>query len=67
MLEFLGGAFVSAGIIFLVVLLWVGVQGVIRRTEALPPDCDVIADAERGCTQCNLRDNCAARPKENTR
>ncbi len=61
MLAFLSGALISAGVIFLVLMLWIGVQGLYRKTEQLPPDCDVMGDTSRSCTHCNLRNDCDMR------
>lgn len=61
MLGALTGALMAAGIIFMVLMLWVGVQGLFRKSENLPPDCDVIGDTGRGCGHCNLRETCDLR------
>jgi len=48
----------GAGILFCILMLWIGVQHLFRKTEGLPPDCDVIGDTGRGCGHCGKKDTC---------
>ena len=65
MLATLGKALLGAGILFAVLGLWIGVQHLFRKTENLPPDCDVIGDTGRGCGHCAQRDSCTSAQKKN--
>ncbi len=58
MLSVIANALLGAGILVVVVMLWVGVQHLFRTTEQLPPDCDVLGDTGRGCGHCAQRDSC---------
>ncbi len=58
MWQMIGNALLGAGILFAVVMLWVGVQHLARKSDNLPPDCDVIGDTGRGCGHCALRNTC---------
>ena len=52
------GALIASGIIFVLLLGWVGVQALVRKQDKLPPDCDVIGDTGRGCEHCGKRHAC---------
>ncbi|HDP35499.1 MAG TPA: hypothetical protein ENN29_10370 [Candidatus Hydrogenedentes bacterium] len=58
MLSILGSALLGVGILFLVLMVWVGVQHLFRKSEGLPTDCDVLGDTGRGCSHCGQRDAC---------
>ncbi len=45
--------------VLLVVLLWVGVQSLARRSNPdLPPDCDMLEVGEK-CRHCQVRRTCS--------
>ena len=54
----------GAAILMAVLALWVGGQHLARKSENLPPDCDVLAERGHGCGHCNLHGNCALEPRE---
>lgn len=58
MLPALCNALIGAGILFAVLMLWVGVQSLVRKSEGLPPDCDVLGDTEHSCGHCGQRGAC---------
>ncbi len=58
MVALIGNALLGAGILVVVVMGWVGVQHLFRKSEGLPPDCDVLGDTGRGCAHCTQRDAC---------
>ena len=64
MLATLGKALLGAGILFAALMLWIGVQHLFRKTEGLPPDCDVIGDTGRGCCHCGKKDSCTIKQEE---
>lgn len=48
----------GAGILLAVFAIWLGVQHLKRKTEELPPDCDVLSQSGHGCPHCNLHGRC---------
>ncbi len=48
--------------VFILMLLWVGVQELIRRKSPhTPEDCDE-AEGDHGCHHCVMADTCVSRP-----
>ena len=62
-LAILGKALLGSVIVFAVSMLWIGVQHLFRKSEGLPPDCDVIGDTGRGCCHCTQKDSCTIKQK----
>jgi hypothetical protein len=58
-------ALIGVAILFTVIMLWVGVQALARKSEGLPPDCDMIGDTARACSHCGQYKVCP-HVKENT-
>ena len=60
----MGAALFAGLVIFGVMLAWVGVQALVRKSENLPPETDVIGDTDRACGHCHKRDACSTRPTD---